>query len=150
MTVKHDLFVYGTLAFDGVLQALLGHVPEKESISVSGYVARTIHLDGWDPFPVLLESPEHCVAGHILKGLSEVDFIKLDRYEFTEREYYFRKTLPIPGRENVLFYEPAKNLFALGELGDVWDTSSLDPSIEFTYVNSLVPKFKSENPDIFG
>ncbi len=150
MSVKHDLFVYGTLAFDGVLQALLGHVPDKEQVSVSGYVARTIHLEGWEPFPVLLESQEHCVAGHILKDLSETDFIKLDCYEFTDREYYFRKALIIEGRDNVYFYEPAVNLFALGQLGEVWDTSNLDPSIEFTYVNTLVPNFKKENPDIFG
>ena len=144
-----DLFVYGTLIFDGVLESLLGYIPNKQEVVVSGYVARNISLEGWEPFPVLLKSDEHSVSGYILENLTEQDFIRLDCYEFTDREYYFRKPLAVAGRDSVCFYEPAKNLLDIGVIGDVWDTSELDPLLESIYVDSVVPKFKRDNPNLF-
>jgi hypothetical protein len=34
---SQDLFVYGTLIFDGVLQSLLGRLPDKEPAQVEGF-----------------------------------------------------------------------------------------------------------------
>jgi hypothetical protein len=149
MSSNTDLFVYGTLAFDRVLHALLGHVPSKEPMLVKGYVARTIHLDGWAPFPVILTSSEHTVPGFVLKNLSEIDMVKLDRYEFVHSGFYVRKYISIKNAENVSFYEPAENLFKVGRLGEVWDVKTLDPLLESLYVDSVVPEFKLENPDLF-
>lgn len=146
-TQKH-LFVYGTLAFNKVLHALLGYVPEKEYVEVPGYIARNIDLEGWEPFPVLLEKSGAVVKGYVLKNLTESDFKKLDRYEFTDLEYYVRRPL-IEAGSNVEFYEPAETLLRLGVLGGEWDTDKLDPLLETIYAESIVPKFKLEHPDVF-
>lgn len=146
-TQKH-LFVYGTLAFNKVLHALLGYVPEKEYVEVSGYIARNIDLEGWEPFPVLLEKSGAVAKGYVLKNLTESDFKKLDRYEFTDLDYYVRKSL-IEAGANVEFYEPAETLLKLGVLEGEWDTDKLDPLLETIYAESVVPKFKLEHPDVF-
>lgn len=148
MQAQRHLFVYGTLAFNKVLDALLGYVPKKEYVEVRGYIARNIDLEGWEPFPVLLEQAGSVVKGYVLKDLSESDFKKLDRYEFTDLDYYVRKPLPEAG-EHVEFYEPAATLMALGVLGEEWDTDKLDPLLESIYADSVVPKFKLEHPDVF-
>ncbi len=141
-----DLFVYGTLTFDRVLQALLGHVPQKEKIEVQGYYARTIHLDGWEDFPVLLEEAGNKVPGYVLKDLNAQDLARLDRYEFTDIGYYKRVLL----QDNIYYYQPDKNLFAVGTLGEVWDMTEVDDTLEAVYAEKVVPDFKAENMDLFG
>lgn len=140
-----DLFVYGTLTFDRVLHALLGHVPEKEKIEVQGYYARTIHLDGWEDFPVLLEESNNKVAGYVLKDLNDRDLKILDRYEFTDIGYYKRTLI----QSDVYYYQPADNLFSVGTLGEVWDMAEIDESLESVYAEKVVPDFKAENVDLF-
>lgn len=145
-----DLFVYGTLSFDGVLQGLLGYVPTKEALIVEGYEARVIYLEGWEPFPVMLKS-QSSVKGFVLKNLTELDMQKLDRYEYVDEGYYTRENIQLStsGR-NITFYKPAENIFKVGSVGEIWDMDSLDPSLETTYVDSLVPNFIKDHPDLFG
>ena len=84
MMQSTNLFVYGTLTFDRVLRALLGHIPEKEKIEVKGYQARIIHLDGWQPFPVLFKEKSEVTKGYVLKNLTPIDLEKLDAYEYVD------------------------------------------------------------------
>ncbi len=141
-----DLFVYGTLTFDLVLQALLGHVPEKVKLDVSDYYARTIHLEGWEDFPVLISKAGESVSGYVLKNLTAQDIARLDRYEFTDIGYYKRTIL----QDNIYYYQPAENLFAVGKLGNVWEMSKIDESLEAVYAEKVVPDFMAENMDLFG
>ncbi len=141
-----DLFVYGTLTFDRVLQALLGHVPKKEKMHVSDYYARTIHLEGWEDFPVLLAQAGVRVSGYVLKNLTAQDIARLDRYEFTDIGYYKRTIL----QDNIYYYQPAENLFAVGKLGNVWEMNKIDASLETVYAEKVVPDFMAENMDLFG
>ena len=147
--VNSGLFVYGTLVFDGVLDALLDYVPKKEPLVMKGYVAKIIHLEGWEPFPVLLESIDHSVSGFVLKDLTEQDLERLDRYEYVDEGYYTRQLIYISSDVYVTVYEPAKNIFEVGKLGDVWSVETIDPLLESIYVDSVVPKFRREHPDIF-
>ncbi len=141
-----DLFVYGTLTFDRVLQALLGHVPSKEKIEIDNFYARTIHLDGWEDFPVLLAEKGNKVPGYVLKDLNAQDLARLDRYEFTDIGYYKRVLL----QDNIYYYQPDKNLFAVGTLGEVWNMTEVDASLEGVYAEKVVPDFIAENMDLFG
>jgi gamma-glutamylcyclotransferase (GGCT)/AIG2-like uncharacterized protein YtfP len=147
-----DLFVYGTLAFDGVLKALLGHIPNKKKVAVKGFEVTIIHLDGWQPFPVMVglgEGSTKIVDGYILQELTDIDFNKLDRYEFVQDGFYVRKELTVASGEVADFYEPADNLFKAGRLGKPWDLDRLDPVLESIYVDSVVPEFKLQHPDLF-
>ena len=141
-----DLFVYGTLTFDRVLQALLGHVPSKEKIEIDNFYARTIHLEGWEDFPVLLEEPGSKVPGYVLKDLNAQDLTRLDRYEFTEIGYYKRVLL----QDDIYYYQPDKNLFSVGTLGEVWEMNEVDKNLEAVYAEKVVPDFIAENMDLFG
>jgi|GEM_PF-1258183 len=141
-----DLFVYGTLTFDRVLQALLGHVPNKERIEIDNFYARTIHLDGWEDFPVLLAEEGSKVPGYVLKDLNAQDLARLDRYEFTDIGYYKRVLL----QDDIYYYQPDKNLFSVGTLGDVWNMTEVDASLEGVYAEKVVPDFIAENMDLFG
>lgn len=155
-----DLFVYGTLTFDGVLKSLLGYVPQKEAVVVNGYYARTINLDGWEPFPVLMCDASRCVSGYVLKNLTAEDYKKLDCYEYLHQGYYIRTLLDAvavttpdgtqyQAEQGVIFYEPTDVLLSIGLLEQDWDVATLDPELESVYVNSVLPKFKNENPHIF-
>jgi len=145
-TQSCDLFVYGTLTFDRVLQALLGHVPRKEKIEVQGFYARTIHLDGWEDFPVLLEESGSTVPGYVLKNLNAQDLARLDRYEFTDIGYYKRVVL----QGDLYYYQPDKNLFSVGTLGNVWEMAEIDKNLESVYAEKVVPDFIAENRDLFS
>jgi hypothetical protein len=149
-----NLFVYGTLIFDGVLQSLLGRIPDKEPVQVEGFEVITIHLEGWQPFPVMIKSQLTSgiiekVDGYILKDLSHEDFKVLDRYEYVHRGYYLRKQLKLVSGNLASYYEPAQSLFNIGTLGKPWDMTAIDPLLESVYVDSVVPGFKKEHPDLF-
>jgi hypothetical protein len=47
------------------------------------------------------------------------------------------------------YYDPANSLLKIGTLGKPWDLNELDPLLETKYVDSVVPNFKKEHPDLF-
>ncbi|SEG72640.1 Gamma-glutamyl cyclotransferase, AIG2-like [Thermomonospora echinospora] len=72
------LFVYGTLRFPEVLQALLGRVPELEPARAVGW--RVKALPGV-VYPGLVADPGGVADGLLMTGLSEAERRLLDAYE---------------------------------------------------------------------
>jgi gamma-glutamylcyclotransferase (GGCT)/AIG2-like uncharacterized protein YtfP len=76
------LFVYGTLLFPEMLNALLSRVPRYLDATLPEYRRFSIH-DGPDvrPYPAILPEPKALVKGALLLGLSKEEGQILDAYE---------------------------------------------------------------------
>ncbi|MFF7705443.1 gamma-glutamylcyclotransferase family protein [Streptomyces lydicus] len=72
------LFVYGTLQFDAVLQALLGRVPKRAPASAPGW--RAAALEG-RVYPGLIAAPDAAAPGLLLTDLSRREWAILDAFE---------------------------------------------------------------------
>ncbi len=83
------LFVYGTLLFPEILEALLGFVPAGSPAELAGYHRYCIY-DGPHPrpYPAIYPAAGHTVEGLLLRGLSGAQMAVLDAYE---DEDYVRK-----------------------------------------------------------
>lgn len=77
MTVL-PLFVYGTLRFAPVLEALLGRVPQMSPASVVGW--RAAALPG-RVYPGLVPAADRRCDGILLSGLRRSDRVVLDMFE---------------------------------------------------------------------
>ena len=73
-----SVFVYGTLQYPKILDALLGRVPVSEHAVVKGYVRYGVK---GEPFPAVVPCQESEVPGLILSGLSPTEMDILDEYE---------------------------------------------------------------------
>jgi len=74
----HDLFVYGTLMFPRVVEAILGRCPEFQEATLSGYLR--VRVKG-QPYPVILPEAGSNVTGRVLVGLSQTEITTLDTFE---------------------------------------------------------------------
>ncbi|WP_116246120.1 gamma-glutamylcyclotransferase family protein [Nocardiopsis sp. FIRDI 009] len=74
---RQPLFVYGTLLFPEILNALLGRVPDSVPAAAPGW--RVAALPG-RPYPVLVPGPG-TAPGRLLSGLSETERRIIDVYE---------------------------------------------------------------------
>ncbi|MFI6578928.1 gamma-glutamylcyclotransferase family protein [Nocardiopsis sp. NPDC050513] len=74
---RQPLFVYGTLLFPEILDALLGRVPDAEPAAAPGW--RAAALPG-RPFPVLVPGTD-TAQGRLVSGLSESERRIIDVYE---------------------------------------------------------------------
>lgn len=72
------LFVYGTLQFDAVLEALLGRIPKRATASAPGW--RAAALEG-RVYPGLVASPGYAAPGLRLTDLSRREWGILDAFE---------------------------------------------------------------------
>ncbi|MCX4823169.1 gamma-glutamylcyclotransferase [Streptomyces sp. NBC_01142] len=78
LTERQDsLFVYGSLTFTEVLDAVLGRVPEHRPAAAAGWRAAPLHDR---PFPGLVRG-DRAVAGLVLSGLSEQEWQLADDFE---------------------------------------------------------------------
>lgn len=82
------LFVYGTLRFDPILNALLGRVPALQPARLLG---RRIAALPDRVYPGLVAAADGVAAGFLLTGLTESDWRVLDAFE--DQEYDLR---PVP------------------------------------------------------
>jgi gamma-glutamylcyclotransferase (GGCT)/AIG2-like uncharacterized protein YtfP len=73
-----DLFVYGTLLFPEVLEALLHRVPAREPATAIGW--RVAALPG-RPYPGLVPRRGAAASGLVLSGLDRAEGRLLDAYE---------------------------------------------------------------------
>jgi gamma-glutamylcyclotransferase (GGCT)/AIG2-like uncharacterized protein YtfP len=73
-----DIFVYGTLLNDEVLENILGHIPTKCSAQLHGY--KRVKVLG-EKYPAILPDENSKVDGVILIELSATDLKYLDEYE---------------------------------------------------------------------
>ena len=72
------LFVYGTLQFDAVLEALIGRIPQRETTSAPGW--RAASLEG-RVYPGLVAAPDSVAPGVLLTDLSQREWAILDAFE---------------------------------------------------------------------
>ncbi|WP_329613101.1 gamma-glutamylcyclotransferase [Streptomyces brevispora] len=72
------LFVYGTLRFEGVLEALLGRIPQRVPASAPGW--RAAALTG-RVYPGLVAAADAVVSGLLLTDLSRREWAVLDAFE---------------------------------------------------------------------
>lgn len=73
-----DVFVYGTLLNDEVLEVILGHTPTKCSAQLHGY--KRVKVLG-QMYPAILPDENSKVDGAILTELTARDLKRLDEYE---------------------------------------------------------------------
>ena len=73
-----DLFVYGTLALDDVVRALIDRVPAGELSSAPGW--RAARLPGL-PYPGLVRDPPAEAPGRVYADLTEAEWEVLDAFE---------------------------------------------------------------------
>ena len=72
------LFVYGTLRFAEVLDALLGRVPRGETGTLPGWRAAALRQR---PYPGLVPAPGRTARGRVLSGLTPGECAVLDAFE---------------------------------------------------------------------
>ncbi|WP_249643595.1 gamma-glutamylcyclotransferase family protein [Nocardia sputi] len=82
----HALFVYGTLQFPQVLQALLGRVPSLEPAQLTGWRAAALPRR---IYPGLVAAAQGVARGAVLSGLTAEEWMVLDAFE--DDEYDLRR-----------------------------------------------------------
>ncbi|RKU05740.1 gamma-glutamylcyclotransferase [Candidatus Poribacteria bacterium] len=73
-----NLFVYGTLKDRGLIQSLLGRSLGDPSVATMPQCTTVISARG---FPVIIPSENSSVEGVVWRGLTDQDFVILDKYE---------------------------------------------------------------------
>jgi gamma-glutamylcyclotransferase (GGCT)/AIG2-like uncharacterized protein YtfP len=76
--VRAALFVYGSLMFDDVLDAIIGRIPAAVSASTIGW--RSVALPE-RTYPGMIPQPGHKTSGRVLADLSPAEWDVLDRFE---------------------------------------------------------------------
>ncbi|WP_419999090.1 gamma-glutamylcyclotransferase family protein [Streptomyces boninensis] len=90
---RPDLFAYGTLQFDEVLQALLGRVPRHAPDRAPDWRAAALERR---LYPGLVAGPGAAAPGALLTGLSAREWAILDAYE--DDQYELREITLASGR----------------------------------------------------
>lgn len=75
---KLNVFTYGTLMSENVLQVVLGRVPQREDGILHNYERRPIQ---GQVYPAVMHAPEKLVAGVVLHDLTAEEIIILDAFE---------------------------------------------------------------------
>ena len=88
-----ELFVYGTLQFGPVLEALLGRVPEAEFAMARD---RRVAALSQRVYPGLVAEPGRLAGGLVLQGLTAAEWAIIDAFE--DDEYHIRP-IHLVGRE---------------------------------------------------
>lgn len=143
-----NLFVYGVLASEKIIDMLLGRTPASIRISLQGYQARHIHLQGWEPFPILLRSSQDAVSGIIYMHLTSREMHILDRFEAVSDGLFVLSDISELDLYNAKGYFPTAKLISSGVVGDKW--GGVSDAIEYSYCCSVIPLFKKDNLDIYG
>ncbi|MFJ5045596.1 gamma-glutamylcyclotransferase family protein [Streptomyces sp. NPDC088719] len=95
------LFAYGTLEFDGVLEARVGRVPQRVSASAPGWRAAAL---GGRVYPGLVAAPGSVVAGVPFTDLSRREWTILDAFE--DDRYDLREVTLTSGERGLAYVWP--------------------------------------------
>lgn len=87
--MSHDLFCYGTLQFNAVIQQLLGRIPESAPASLANFATFSVKSQ---TYPGLAEQPGASTTGRIYRTITDEELQILDRFEGQE---YFRAKLTL-------------------------------------------------------
>ncbi|MHC1561807.1 gamma-glutamylcyclotransferase family protein [Actinomycetospora sp. C-140] len=111
-----ELFVYGTLALDDVVRALIDRVPDHVETSAAGWrAARLPEL----PYPGLVADESAEAPGRVYTDLSDAEWSVLDAFE--NPTYVVAPLIVRHGRTALAYVWPEESL------PSTWTTASLDP-----------------------
>lgn len=114
---SYRLFVYGTLVFPEVIEALTGRVPESIPAILHGYVRYTV---AGQVYPGIVKHRDSSVEGLLYTGITPEELERLNEYEDT---FYELMTLDvIAGTKNLKAFVYVVPLSSIGVLDDTpWD-----------------------------
>ncbi|WP_324194587.1 gamma-glutamylcyclotransferase family protein [Nocardia blacklockiae] len=119
--VGDRLFVYGTLQFGPVLEALLGRTPDHDLAVAPGH--RVAALPG-RLYPGLVPRPGRMAGGLVLNGLTRAEWETIDAFEDDE---YHLEAIPLIGYEKpVPTYLWTADVTRNDWLAEVFATDHLD------------------------
>ncbi|MFD4022367.1 gamma-glutamylcyclotransferase family protein [Streptomyces sp. NPDC058576] len=95
------LFVYGTLQFDAVLEALVGRIPKQVPASAPGW--RAASLEG-RVYPGLVAAPGSVAPGVLFTDLSRTEWAILDAFE--DDRYDLREVALASGERGLAYVWP--------------------------------------------
>lgn len=115
-----NLFVYGTLMFDEILQQLVKNRYQKIVAQLPGHVRRTIK---GEDYPGVIPSPGSTVLGELVLDVHADDIVRLDEFE---GEYYERKpVIIISGKTEY----PAEAYIVKQQFQTLLSSSQWDPDV---------------------
>lgn len=130
------LFVYGTLLFPEILDALLSRVPHYLDATLPAYRRFSIHDGPYvRPYPAILPEPKALVKGILLLELSKEEGQILDAYE---GEDYTKTTCVVTcGSELVDAHVYVWRADQRGQLRGNWDPGNFQSN----YLNAYLSHF---------
>lgn len=117
---SYKVFVYGTLLFPEVIEAVTGCVPESEHAVLHGYKRHTV---AGQLYPGIIRHPDSSVEGLVYLGITPEELERLNEYEDS---FYELMTLDIQAASGKL--KAFVYVVPLASVG-VLDNSHWDPEI---------------------
>ncbi|WP_261843131.1 gamma-glutamylcyclotransferase family protein [Aliamphritea ceti] len=141
-----NIFVYGVLQYDELVQQLTGNTFQKVSAELLNHQRLTLHMEGWSDLGVVIPSPDSLVQGTILLEVDDAALAVLDDFEEADTGLYMRK-LAIIRLENgqeaqVSVYAGTQK--AREHLDGEWDEQAFVSKHYATYKDEIIPKFLKE------
>jgi hypothetical protein len=143
-----SLFTYGVLASERVIALLIGRLPHRARVSLRGYRANLIVLDGWQPFPVLTQDAVGVTDGYLYFNLTPREVRILDRFEGVSDGLFERRRIREAFGEEAWAYLPSRKLTREGQIREEWDVSKM-AAVEAIYCELVIPEFRIGNKDIY-
>ncbi len=141
-----NIFVYGVLQYDELVQQLTGNTFQKVSAELLNHQRLTLHMEGWSDLGVAIVAPDKQVQGSILLEVDDASLAILDDFEEADVGLYMRK-LAIIRLENgqeaqVSVYAGTQKSreFLEGE----WDEQAFISTHYATYKDEIIPAFLAE------
>ncbi len=124
--MKNPVFVYGTLLFPEVRQALLGRDPLVCKAELRGYARYAIRPRGCQPLPVILAEPAGRVEGLLIGDMDQSEVDCLDCFENVAGGLYEKLSLTVSGEAReftgVISYAAGPRL--VSSAAEPWDPES--------------------------
>lgn len=141
-----NLFVYGVLQYDELLQLLTGKTFQKAPATLLNHQRLTLHMDGWSDLGVVIANPGYEVAGSILLEVDDESLAILDEFEEADAGLYMRKLaiIRIENGQEAQVSVYAGTVKAKQHLDGEWDEETFIKTHYETYKNEIIPQFMAE------
>ena len=141
-----NIFVYGVLQYDELVQQLTGNTFQKVSAELLNHQRLTLHMEGWSDLGVAVPSPGNQIQGSVLLEVDDASLAILDDFEEADVGLYMRKLAIIrleDGQEaqvSVYAGTPKSREFLQGE----WDEQKFISEHYDSYKEEIIPAFLEE------
>lgn len=142
-----NVFVYGTLLYDGVIEALLDRRLESKPCVLKGYKRYTKEIPGGKSWgPAIIKEAGEVVKGRVMLGLTDRDLDIFDRYELSADNAYTRITCKVnmdDGQEMEVFtYRANEKIHCY--LKGTWSEAEFEEGGLELYVNERIPDLRKQ------